>query len=232
MIRKIGKSNISEQVLQQIKDNIINNVWKRGEKIPSETELAESFGVSRNTVRAGIQCLSAIGMLKVVHGKGSMVADSIYDENFFNSIPSIELNETEWIELLNFRAIVEGALVKQAAINRNESELEELKRCAEEIIETCKNKNFDVCALADLRFHTCVAKASRNKTYYYLFTKMRDIWLSQQTMSKIIFDDYFDLHRQIYEAILNRDPESAHKYTVAHLKYRLDEEKQRLNIKT
>ena len=231
MIVKIVKASISEQVFQQMKDNIVKGVWKRGEKIPSEMELAELFDVSRNTVRSGIQRLSAMGMLTVKHGKGSMVTESIYD-NDFDSIPFIEMDEEDWIEIINFRLAVECAFVRLAALNRDDEDLRELKRRIDEIIVMRDKKLSDSCALADLNFHTSVAKASKNKTYYNLVVKMRDMWFSQQKMSKKMFDgNYLELHNDIYAAILDKDPERAAMATKTHFEFRINDVMQRINDK-
>ena len=46
-IKPIRRTSISDQVSMQIKQLILDKDWKPGERIPSETELAELFGVSR-----------------------------------------------------------------------------------------------------------------------------------------------------------------------------------------
>ena len=49
-IQKISRASIGDQVYQQMKDQIVNGEWKAGDRLPSENELAEQFGVSRVTV--------------------------------------------------------------------------------------------------------------------------------------------------------------------------------------
>ena len=46
-IYKISRESISDQVFGQMKELILEGEWKPGEKIPSENELAQQFGVSR-----------------------------------------------------------------------------------------------------------------------------------------------------------------------------------------
>lgn len=224
MILKIDKTSTSEKVFQQIKDNIINDVWHRGEKIQSEIELAQSFGVSRNTVRTALQRLGAMGLLFIKHGERTIVAEGIYDENIINTIPYIEMDEKEWYEVLKFRSIVEVAMMRLAALNRSDDDLIELKKCTIEIVEFRKNHKAELSTFADLRFHICMAAATKNKAYYNFVIKMKDIWFSQQRMSRLKFtEEYYDLHGDIYEAILQKDAEKARKDMRAHLEYRLNE---------
>ena len=58
-IQKISRASIGDQVYQQMKDQIVNGEWKAGDRLPSENELAEQFGVSRVTVRGALQKLAA-----------------------------------------------------------------------------------------------------------------------------------------------------------------------------
>ena len=69
----IKKESIGEQVLAQMKEQILNGEWKEGMKIPSENQLCDTFGVSRVTVRQAIQKLVAQGLLETRLGEGSYV---------------------------------------------------------------------------------------------------------------------------------------------------------------
>lgn len=62
-IKQIVKKNISTEVFEQIKHNIVSGEWKPGEKILSENELGNLFGVSRVSIRAALQKLCVLGLL-------------------------------------------------------------------------------------------------------------------------------------------------------------------------
>lgn len=112
----------SVPLYQQIKSLIIDNVrtglWPEGEKIPSERELGERFGVSRLTVRQALRDLVVDGAIEVVLGKGAFV-----------SLPklSAELKElqgfTAEIEHLGMRASSEILSHRIVSNNANISNL-------------------------------------------------------------------------------------------------------------
>ena len=66
---------LAEQVAQKIKDYILEEKLKAGDKLPTETALAKEMGVARSTVREAIKRLESQNILTVRHGAGSFVTD-------------------------------------------------------------------------------------------------------------------------------------------------------------
>ena len=62
-----------KQIVKIIGDNVEQGILKSGEKLPSEFELITIFGVSRITVRAAIDELENMGIVKRSRGKGTFV---------------------------------------------------------------------------------------------------------------------------------------------------------------
>ena len=88
-IKPIRRTSISDQVCMQIKQLILDKDWKPGEKIPSETELAELFGVSRVSVREALLKLSAIGLLESRFSGGNYVRELGADIYLNAIIPTV-----------------------------------------------------------------------------------------------------------------------------------------------
>ena len=60
-------------MIHVIRQNIKNDIWKVDEKIPTEPELVQGLGVSRNTIREAIKILEYLGVLEVKQGLGTFV---------------------------------------------------------------------------------------------------------------------------------------------------------------
>lgn len=65
------------QLKEQIRKNIMQGNWQTGTKLPTERDLAEELGVSRNTVSQAYKELESEGVLTSTQGKGTFVADSV-----------------------------------------------------------------------------------------------------------------------------------------------------------
>ena len=70
---KIVKVSLSDQVSEHLRQMISDNEFPVGSKLPSESELANMFGVSRLTVRMALQKLSAQGLTVTRPGDGTFV---------------------------------------------------------------------------------------------------------------------------------------------------------------
>ena len=53
MLKNIKKTNMTQQVIEQFKQQILDGSWRVGERIPSENELAQTLGVSRSCQTMG-----------------------------------------------------------------------------------------------------------------------------------------------------------------------------------
>ena len=70
---KIKKKSTADLVCEKMKSMISNGTWQYYQKIPSESDLAEMFGVNRLTVRIALQRLNALGILDTRVGDGTYV---------------------------------------------------------------------------------------------------------------------------------------------------------------
>lgn len=70
-----------DQLADQIRYDIYEGKFKQGEKIPSEFELSDIYGVSRSTVRKAISILVQENLLEKAHGIGTFVSSTKTNQN-------------------------------------------------------------------------------------------------------------------------------------------------------
>ena len=67
------------QIEDRLKRDLVEGRWKAGDRLPTEAELAESFGVNRHTLRRAVASLRDAGVLRVEQGHGTFISDDMID---------------------------------------------------------------------------------------------------------------------------------------------------------
>ncbi|MBF8436207.1 FadR family transcriptional regulator [Halanaerobiaceae bacterium Z-7014] len=209
MDNAIKKLNLVDEVYERMKEKIVSREWEPGQKIPSENELAETYNVSRNTIRNAIQKLKGLNIVVTKQGEGTFLKEDLNSNLISNAIPTIFLNEKDIIDVLEFRSIIEKENARLAAIRANKSDIEEIEYSLNKMIE---NKNdYKEYTLWDYTFHLNIAKASKNKILYQTMLRLKDILLTHlKEMNKNgDFDKSIKGHKKLYFAIKNKDHDLA-----------------------
>ena len=106
---KIEKNNLSDQVLEKIKQMLMDGVLVPGDKLPPERELCQSFGVSRASVREAIRSLCTMGILEARVGDGTYVSDN--SQTVLDQLSwAVYLTEAQDAELKEARRIIEPVI--------------------------------------------------------------------------------------------------------------------------
>lgn len=137
---KIKKLSASDQVCARIREKVINGIWGKGTKLPSEAALAESFGVNRLTLRIALQKLNALGILETRDGEGTFVCGFDF-ESLMSTVADFYVQPDILQHVAEFRFIIESAAA-ELAISRPEppdtSRVEECCKKFEIVVATYK----------------------------------------------------------------------------------------------
>ena len=209
---KIKRMKLGAEIENAIKDFIKKNKLTKGAKLPSERELTVRLGVGRSSLREALKSLESLGVLRIVPGKGMFVdVDSAYIDNKFSPnvdvLDEITNEKITLLELLDIRVILESYSAKMAAINASE---EQIKKIEEKlaVIEELYSDNIE-SRKDDVEFHNAIHEASCNPIVMLLFKTIYGLWVSYDPNTEHAFSQVFPLHRPIFKAISDHNPEKA-----------------------
>jgi len=155
---KNHKASVIDQVYDQLKANILGEIWKPGEKIPSENDLASSFGVSRMSIRMAIQKLVTLGLLEAKVGEGTFVKE-FSPSNYFGEIAPTILKTKSQVEILQFRRAIETEAIILAIDRVTDEEIGELELIIPKIFRAVEEKTqtdmFGSFSNSIIRFSKC-----------------------------------------------------------------------------
>jgi len=219
---QIVKTNITQQVFAYLKENIENETWPVGSKIPSENQLTEMLTVSRSSVRMAIQQLIALDILESQHGRGTFVKHS----DVSTVIGTVNtLSETDYDniqQVLEFRIIVEKESAYLAAKNATPEIIANLER----YLLNMKNSigNAAEFVRQDMLFHREISRASGNRI---LTMSLCDIFektaKNHQQLNELFgYKDGIYYHTLLLKAIKEGAATQAKRIMIKHLQQAID----------
>ena len=211
-------ASLVEQVYNQLLEMIIRKELKPGDRLPSEMALCDQMGVSRNTLRAALNKLDALGFTVSRQGGGTYVkeVDSDVYLNFF--VPALLTHNVDLLEVMQFRKGIEVEAARLAAANATDEDIEELR----ELLERCKGnlKVMDRFARSNTDFHTAVAKASHNMMFKKMMEIIRMMILPEMQNFLVAQGEDVDstfYHEMVLRCIIEKKPEEASFFMERHL---------------
>lgn len=162
--QKLTKKSLATQLAELLEKAIADGVWHVGDRIPSEGELAESYGVSRNTLREAVHYLVIAGVLDVRPGDGTYVTSrTAFDATMQRRIAAADL-----ANIIEVRRIIEPELCAMAASRRTDEEMACLEEKHKRLIDSYNGQKTDYID-TDIDFHLYIAQLSHNPLLYDLY---------------------------------------------------------------
>lgn len=175
MLPKITRGTLAEQVTERLLDYIETHNLKPNEMLPSETSLANSFGVSRPVIREALKNLEGKGIIEIVNGKGALIRpiDSDPLRLFFQRAMRMEYGTM--LELMEVRKGLEVQAAMLAAQRRDEKDLDAIYQ----VVQAMRSNmaDMELYTRLDVEFHLRIAAASHNAMMVYLVESIRDALL-------------------------------------------------------
>ncbi len=217
---KVDSNKTYYKVMEYLGEKIRLNEIKKGDRLPTERDLAELLGVSRASIREAYKILSIIGLFENRPGSGTYIKDEFDEWPEEPMAIVLKLTDTTADDVFEFRRMIEVEIATLAAERITDGEIEKLKSCYEEMINA---KGEVEKSRKDKKFHYLIAKASKNSIILNAYNAMAPmIQLFTYNIRHIVIeheeDDILEtLHRDIYESIVNRDKDKARKRMKIHM---------------
>lgn len=171
-LRTIKRTQRSEEIRRQIEAAIKNGDFAPGERLPSERELVETFGVSRVSVREAIRSLEALGFVRVYQGRGAFVTDR--RSGLGEPVARwLDLHRDEVLELLGVRGALDAYAAELAAENLDAGKTADIMAAHEAFVAVvAEDASATELVPLDIDFHIAIAEASGNRLLYDLLSDL------------------------------------------------------------
>ncbi|TBW52553.1 FadR family transcriptional regulator [Marinobacter halodurans] len=217
------EGSLSMYVADQLETLIVTGRIPVGEKLPTESGLCESFGVSRTVVREAVAHLKSLGLVETRRGVGSTVLRNTAPE----AMPANRIRPTtvdDILHVLELRLNLEPAAAELAARRHTDEDKRILREKHAAFMQArardgqARNEDFE--------FHCAIAAATHNPFFQSFYeqlshgiiprAKLMSIEINTSATHKYLAR-VEDEHADVLEAILARDGEAAREMMYQHL---------------
>lgn len=214
------REKLADQLYGQILEQIVSGNLREGAKLPSENEICASFGVSRPVVREALRKLQSDGLVYARQGVGSFVKrrppQGLIEFGGVSDVAGL-------LRCFEARIAIEGSTARMAALRaslRHHRDIQNALKMLEDGIAAG-----DIADKADLDFHMAIARASGNEIFVTILTSLHDVMSKSMVVALNITrggsvgrgQKVLNEHRQIYDAIVGGDADSAELLMRYHL---------------
>lgn len=173
LIRPLSRATLPQEIVKAITNLIMKRVWKPGDLIPSEKELAIRFQVGRSTIREAVKSLVVLGVLEARAGEGSFVRESTSELLSGAFRWGVLLGERNLDDLVDVRVLVEVECTRRAAERRDEEMLDQLFESLRDM--EASQADHDAFMESDTKFHLAIARASHNPIFENIGSTIQSI---------------------------------------------------------
>ena len=218
----IKRKSVVDEIIEEFKQKLISGDLKPGQKLPSESELVEQFGVGRSALREAIKMLGALGVIDIRRGDGTYIVSEVSSESLNELVFQVILEAGMNLELLELRKRLQIGYCQLCAEKASASDIEIIEKAANKFESLSYRKDIDIEQLtqADLNFHSSIIDATKNSLMIRICYSIEEIFFGsiRNTVSNIVRQqEGSEGHRKILTAIKERNPESIRKAVISSL---------------
>jgi DNA-binding FadR family transcriptional regulator len=218
LIRPIARATLPQEIVKALTDLIMKGVWKPGDMIPSEKELALRFQVGRSTIREAVKSLAVLGVLEARAGEGSFVREATSELLSGAFRWGLLLGERNLDDLVEVRVLVEVECARRAAEQGGAQTAALLAASLADM--QASGADHDAFMESDTRFHLAIAQAARNPIFENIGSTIQSmvrIWYPKTYYIPETKGLTIEEHRAIAEAVADHDAAAAAAAMRSHL---------------
>jgi DNA-binding FadR family transcriptional regulator len=208
----ILKASISKQIAEQLRSAIVSGQFKIGERLPTEDELAQRYGVSRPSVREALKRLAAQNLVRAKRGPtgGNFVVQPSFEE-LAESLSGaatllVGMGALDIEEIIEARRILQVSCLQQAVISADEAHLRNIETALRRQQDP-EISDEDFCQ-ADVAFHRALVDATNNGMLRFVMYTVIEALIPVTNMVVTVVrerSDIISLHQRMLAQLRQRN---------------------------
>jgi GntR family transcriptional repressor for pyruvate dehydrogenase complex len=216
----INRRRLYQQIADDVEKLILNGTFPPESRLPSEQELADRYGVSRNVIREALKSLKELGLVSIRTGSGTYVIRPTMKpvSEALNRFVRHSIDDFSLAHFYEIRRMIEPDNAALAALRAGDEDLQAIEEPLRKMEANRSDSN--AWSRADLEFHRAIAAATHNPLVRSIIDALID------PLHEVIAAGHsepsgtqagLEAHGKILSAIRKRDEQEAHQAMLDHL---------------
>lgn len=216
------KNSISSCIVENVITNINDGVLSAGDLLPTEMDLAEAYGVSRNTVREALRVLETYGVVETSHRKQPRIVDKNLEASIGIATIQFTGNKLRYREIQQVRKLMELGLVEDISEKITDEHIHHLQLINDKISQSESIANL---AKHDFEFHTYLISIAGNSMVEAIYSSLSATIIHILELGKNLdsgIKEAREGHENIIEVLKTRRVEDLHFAMAEHFEFIAD----------
>lgn len=206
-----------EALAADLEQKIVSGAFATGDKLLSERQLADEYGVSRPVIREALRTLVERNLVIVSPGRGAFVREARSSDAASQFRAHFHRSGATAKELVEARTMLECAAAELAAERATETDIAAMERANNELLRT---RSVITQARADLAFHLAIVRSARNPVIETMFGSITGLTLELMLRSlsdRSVAGASLPYHQAVIDGIRDGDGTAARRAMADHL---------------
>ena len=226
-LRPIDNTSVVQQVIDRLTYAMIYKELRPGDKLPTEMELAASFGVGRNSIREAIKILVSFGVLDIRRPEGTFVSSGFSDKMINPLLYGIILDQSDSLDSLKeLREWIDFGILELAMEKAAPEDIFQLEEQLHKLFAAIDGDDVEKVFIADDNFHEAISTAAHNSLLGQIAKLVRTLTseIRMNTIANMMNcgkrDELKHAHEDLFNVVKYKNDTSARQMLVAGYFYR------------
>ncbi len=219
----IVRQSVVDVLVERLRTDILDGTHEAGSLLPSERELAASYGVTRTTLKHALSRLEQAGLLRTRHGVGTRVLDFLRSGGA-DLLPLLVRQDGRWLsDVFEARLAIGGIIARRAASRCTTAQGARLRAAVNAVAKASDPAG---AQLAEAEVHRELARATGNRVYLLLTNPLLNAYLPVRHHMNSPFADPVvaaDRVRQVVEPVVEGKAQEAGRAAEGYLRVTTEE---------
>ncbi len=207
-MESVQKGSVVDKIIESFRHAFYSGRFKMGEKLPTEFELMDELGVSRNSLREAMKILTTLGIVEIRRGDGTYVCDEIKPSLMDTTIYGMLFEKSSAEEVVELRQMLDENVLRMAIDKCSDNDIEIMQDYINRMRVHFNEGQIAKASRLDYDFHLYLSKCANNRMFHRIVSGVYSLFensIEKNIRTEELFAKADQHHQAIVDCLKSRD---------------------------